>query len=188
MNEPVLTTKQDGPGRPEISEEQYKLWLEEMRPHLELACSLLRACIKAGLEDKYYSCILGKYKLNDWFAKKVDAYRAQLGENINEALARITNKALDRAKRDEVLTHDEVDVIKHMSEKHRTAQPFFVNRTEQVTPPEGQVGKVLDILEGSDNEDVGRQAEKQVVATEPPIQNKEQTGANSDVPPEPTPA
>jgi len=173
MSEPIITTPNPaGTGRPIISEDQYKLWLEELRPHLELACSLYRACTKAGLEEKYKR-ISEKYALNDWFSEKVDAYRRVLGENINEVLARITNKALDRAKRDETLTKEDVDVVKYMGEKHRTAQPFFVNRTETAQAKEGEVGKILDTIEQSDYDKLGTEAKGQMVANDTPIQSQE---------------
>jgi len=69
------------------------------------------------------------------------------------------------------------------AEKHRTAQPFFVTRTEQVVKDDKEIGKILDVLD-TDYGTIGREAKKQVVALNSPVQNKEQAGADSHVQPE----
>jgi hypothetical protein len=134
------------PGRPAYTDEQYKIWLEAMRPFLTLGCSLWRGIERAGLEQNA-STIYEKYRLNDWFSQKVDKWRSTPGENINEALVTLTNDITDKVKRKELLTHDESDILKHMSEKHRTAQPFFVTRTETIVADASKVGKILDAME-----------------------------------------
>src|SRR5690242_18161955 len=83
-----------GNGRPVVSEEQYAVWLEEMRPHLELSCSLWRAIEKSAL-TQHITTIYEKYRLGDWFAQKIDQIRAMVGENVNEALARRVKIILD---------------------------------------------------------------------------------------------
>lgn len=130
MSEPVFTQPNEhGTGRPVYTDDQYQVWLNEMKPHLELGCTLNRAIEKAGLMTHEFS-IREKYRLNDWFSRKIDVYRQLLGENINEAFARMTFKILDKVKREEALSRDDIDILKHMSEKHRSSQPFFVTRRE----------------------------------------------------------
>ena len=148
-----------------------------------MACSLYGSCVKAGIEPKYDS-ILEKYKLNDWFSKKVDAYRASFGESINEALARETLRILNRAKKGDVLEREEIDVLKHMSDKHRTAQPFFVTRTETAQVDDSKIGKILDTIESTNYDEVAREARKQMVAANKPLQDQKQTGADNNIPPE----
>jgi len=184
--EPLKTEQKNKTGRPEYSDGQYQEWLKDLKPHLELACSLYRACIKAGLEY-HYKAISRKYNLNDWFCQKVNAYRASFGEDINEALAKETERILEKAKRQDVLTREEIDILKHMSEKHRTAQPFFVTRFETAEAKDEDIGKILDTIEASDYENVGQQAKGQMVATNAPIQNQEQTGEDNNIQTESTP-
>lgn len=148
MAEPIITEQNNEIGRPSISDEQYQLWLNELKPYLELSSSLYGACIKAGLEN-HYDSILRKSKLNDWFFKKVDAYKASFGESINEGLARETLRIVEKTRKGELLTRPEIDVLKHMSEKHRAAQPFFVSRqevTSTIVEP-NKIGDLLDDLE-----------------------------------------
>lgn len=159
-------------GRPEYTEDQYKSWLEDMRPFLQLGATLWYSCEKAGITTHYWS-ILKKYKLNDWFSQKVDTYRSTPGEVVNNALVMLANKASDKVKQDLPLTKEEQDVLKFMAEKHRTAQGFFVNRTETAPSDPSKVGKILDTIEGTDYEQLGQEASKQVVETNTPLQNKE---------------
>ena len=182
--EPVKTEQKNKTGRPSIAEEQYYTWLQELRPHLELAMTLLGACRKAGLEDKYNSCILAKYNLNDWFSSKVDAYRQSFGESINEALAKETMRILDKAKRTEPLNRDEINVLQHQSEHHRAAAPFFHNRQENVNIDATDVGKILDTIEASNYENVGQKAQGQMVAPNESVQDQGQTGTDNNIPAE----
>lgn len=145
MSEPVITVQTNDTGRPSISDEQYQLWLSELKPYLELSSSLYGACIKAGLESHYRS-IARKYEQNDWFCQKVDAYKASFGESINEGLARETLRIVEKTRKGELLTRPEIDVLKHMSEKHRAAQPFFVSRQE-VTSTIVEPNKISDLLD-----------------------------------------
>ena len=180
-NEPVLTNPPEN-GRPEISEEQYAKWLDQMAPFLKLASSLYWAMEKAELLQ-HSGVIYKKYKLGDWFMKKVDAYRRQIGEITNNATVRLLGMIDEKLKQDKPLSKDELDFMKWFAEKHRTAQPFFVTRTEQVVKDDKEIGKILDVLE-TDYDTIGREAKKQVVALNSPVQNKEQAGADSHVQPE----
>lgn len=167
-------------GRPEYSDEQYKEWLNDLEPYLKKGNSLYYCCNRAGLQP-HYASVLRKYRLNDWFCQKVDAYRAYPGELANDtiitALMQIDTKLKTNAGS---LTKDDIDILKLVAEKHRTAQPFFVTRTEAAVADPDKVGKVLDTIE-TDYDTVGREAKKQMVATNAPVQDKGQTGPVGDV-------
>lgn len=181
--EPILTVPNPaGQGRPKISEEQYQRWLDQMAPYLKMASTLWYAMDKADLLSHEY-VIYEKYRSNDWFSRKVDMYRREIGEITNNVTVRLMRKIDEKVKQEIPLTKDEQDFAKWFAEKHRTAQPFFVTRTEQVTKDDTQVGKILDVLEGeqTDYETVGREASKQMVALDAPIQNKGQDGGAGDV-------
>lgn len=182
----LLTEDPDGQGRPAYADEQYLRWLDMMRTWLEMSSSLYHAACSAGLES-HYNVIRRKYALGDWFSVKVDALRAKPGELGNEAEVRSIRQILDRVKREEPLNRQEVDLLKHFNEKHRSAQPFFVTRVEAAPSDPKDVGKVLDILEGevSNYEQLGSEAQKQILATNTPIQDQEQTGEASTVSTEP---
>jgi hypothetical protein len=179
MSKEPIKTKETG-GRPSPSDEQFAIWLTEIKPWLELSNSLYAACGKSGLEN-HYAVILRKYNLNDWFSKKVDAYRASAGEDVSEVFVRLVKKIAERVKAQMVISREEIEILKHFSEKHRTAQPFFVTRFETAEAKDEDIGKILDVIEASNNEIVGREAKKQMVEAEQPVQNQEQTGANSPV-------
>jgi len=186
----LLTEEPKGQGRPAYTEEQYAIWLEEMRPHLELSNSLWRASQKAAIES-HYTLLREKYALGDWFSAKVDAYRSIPGENGNEAEVRAVSKILDKIKREEPIDRVEADLLKHFNEKHRTAQPFFVTRTETAEAKREDVGKILDIIEGGGNEydELGSEATKQMVEIDESIQDPKQSGNPGEIPTElhPTP-
>lgn len=134
-------------GRPEYSDEQYKEWLQDLEPYLKKGNSLYYCCNRAGLQP-HYASVLRKYRLNDWFCQKVDAYRAYPGELANDtiitALMQIDTKLKTNAGS---LTKDDIDILKLVAEKHRTAQPFFVSRQETAEADPSQVGKILDTIE-----------------------------------------
>jgi hypothetical protein len=171
------------PGRPEgpaFSDEQFQSWLEDMRVFLQQGATIWYACDKAGITPHYWS-ILKKYKSNDWFSQKIDTYRSYPGELVNNALVMLAQKAADRIKQDLPITKEELEVLKLMAEKHRTSQTFFVNRTETAVADPAKVGKILDTMEGTDYDNLGREASKQMVANDAPVQDKGQTGADSNV-------
>lgn len=179
-SEPLRTTKQDGPGRPEFNDEQYQAWLSELRPYLEKGNSINYACDQSGLQ-KHYDVILIKYKQNDWFSRKVDKYRSMPGEMVNDTLTQLCYTIKDNIKKGLTVSKDDLDLLKFMAEKHRTSQPFFVNRTETAEADPAKVGKILDTIEATDYGTVGQEASKQMVAANPPIQDKEQTGPVGNV-------
>lgn len=182
----------DEMGRPETTDEQYNAWLENMRPFLQNANSLYYAIEQAGL-TAHKDTIYRKYRLKDWFCEKIDHFRTTPGELVNDAMATMVRTILDKAKRKEILTHEEIDILKFYAEKSRASQAFFVNRTE--TAQGKSVAEILheldepdtknDVVEEIKKEDVGSTTTKQVVATDAPVQNQGQAGAVSDVPAKP---
>lgn len=175
--EPILVVKDNQPGRPNISEEQYKIWLDEMAPFLKTGNTLNYCVDKAGL-SKHKPNIYQKYRLDDWFSQKIDAYRAYPGELANKIVVNMIYKINEDMANDRPITKEQQDMLKFFAEKHRTAQPFFVTRTETAQADPKKIGKILDDLENSksDYDELGREAQKQMVATNTPVQNKEQTG------------
>lgn len=177
-NEPLIYDKPKN-GRPPIAEAQYRIWLDDMAPYLKMASTIYYAIEKADLL-RHIASIYEKYRKKDWFAERIDAYRREVGEMTNNATVRLMKKIEEKLKQDITLTKDEQDFMKWFAEKHRTAQPFFVTRTEQVIKDDVEVGKILDVLD-TDYESIASEASKQILALNPPIQNQEQTGSNSDV-------
>lgn len=192
MTEPVkaqLDTKPvTGKGRPAFTDDQYWAWLEFMRPFLEMGNSLFYACNKAGIEP-HYTVILEKYRAGGAFSLKIDSYRAMPGELTNNTLVKLVKKISDNVANDIRPTTEDIQVLKLMAEKHRTSQPFFVNRQETAVADESKIGRILDTLEEqTDYDNLASEAERQVVATDPPVQNQEQAGAASNVQAEHNPA
>lgn len=74
------------PGRPEFSDDTYRNWLDYMRPFLKMGHSLHFAMEKAWIMQ-HKNVIYQKYKLNDWFRKKIDAYQSYFGEVVNSAFS-----------------------------------------------------------------------------------------------------
>lgn len=159
-------------GRPEYTDEQYASWLEQMRPFLQQGNSLYYSLDKAGLIT-HQTTIYEKYRLNDWFSQKIDRYRQHTAEIANNIFATIVNKVNDKVVRGEIVSEDEMKNVRFFAEKHRTAQKFFVTRNENAEADESKVGKVLDDLEETDYDYVGQEAKKQMVANDPPVQDKE---------------
>lgn len=184
--EPLLLDKQKGQGRPEYSDEQYMRWLEEMRPWLRQGHTLNYSMEKAGL-TKYRVTIYEKYRLNDWFSEKVDILRSTVGEMINAVGFKTIESVHTRMIETDGkigMSSEETRIWQTMAEKHRAAQPFFVNRTENLNIDESKVGKILDVLEATDYDELGQEAAKQMVEIDAPVQNQDETGADNSVPAE----
>lgn len=146
MSEPLITEKSPDPGRPRIADEQYWKWLEEMHPFLIQGCSLWYAMDKCNLLS-HQEVIYAKYREDEKFARKVDAWRSQIGELANligyKILNNINAKLLESNGSYEI-TNQEMNIWKTIAEKHRTAQPFFANRTEEAEANPDQFGKVIE--------------------------------------------
>jgi hypothetical protein len=158
------------PGRPEFTDADYQKFLDDMAPFLKLGHMLYGAIEDAALVS-HKDSIYKKYKLNDWFSEKIDAYRATPGIIVNDILTKVCMDVSDKIKQGRAITEDEMKNIRFMAEKHRTAQPFFVTRTETAESDPSKVGKILDTIE-SDYDAVGSEARKQMVAHDAPVQDK----------------
>lgn len=160
----------DNNGRPALSETEYQNILDDMTPFLKLGHALNAAIDEAGV-TQHRSAVYEKYKLNDWFSDKIDKYRATPGILANDILTKVLMEVSDKIKQGRPVTEDDMKNVRFMAEKHRTAQPYFVNRTETAEADPDKVGKILDTIE-SDYEQLGREASKQVVANDAPVQDK----------------
>lgn len=181
VKEPLSIAPTGKQGNQPFADEQYWTWLEFMRPFLEMGNSLFYACNKAGIEP-HYSVILRKYQAGGPFALKIDSYRAMPGELTNNTLVKLVKRISDKVNNDQGINTDELNTLKLMAEKHRTSQPFFVNRQETAVADESKIGRILDTLEEqTDYDNLASEAERQVVAANPSVQNQEQTGAASNV-------
>jgi len=167
------------PGRPAFTDADYAKWLDEMAAFLKLGHALNLAIDEAALAQHKW-IIYEKYRQGDWFSQKIDIYRATPGVLVNDILTKVVMEVNDRIKQGRPVSEDDMKNIRFMAEKHRTAQPYFVTRTETAEADPAKVGKILDTIE-TDYGNLGREATKQMVAPNPPIQNQEQTGANSNI-------
>lgn len=157
------------PGRPELTEAEYQKMLDDMAPFLKLGHTLNTTIDEAAL-TQHRTAIYDKYRLNDWFAYKIDAYRATPGILANDILTKVLMDVNDRIKQGRPVTEDDMKNVRFMAEKHRTAQPYFVTRTETAEADPAKIGKILDTIE-TDYGNVGQEASKQMVEVDPPIQN-----------------
>lgn len=163
-----------GTGAPVVSEEQYQKWLDEMAPFLKLGETLSSSIEDAGL-FQHRASLYKKYRLKDWFADKVDAFRATPGKLAHNVLANMVKDAQEAQKQGRPVSEDTMKNVRFYAEKARVSQPYFVNRTETA---EGQpIEDLLEELEKEDTvDDATSEAKKQMVEAQPPIQNQEQSG------------
>lgn len=131
------------PGRPEYTDDQYRAWLDEMRSHLVKGSSLNYAMEMAGIVE-HKNAIYRKYGQNDWFREKVDEYRAIFGDKINNFHATEALRIIDKQKQQVALTPEEFKEMQYLGSTHRTAQPFFAQRTETAKAKDEDFGKVVE--------------------------------------------
>lgn len=167
------------PGNQPFNDTDYQRFLDDMAPFLRLGHTLYSAITDANL-TQHQTAIYDKYRLKDWFGAKIDTYRATPGIIANDIMVKTLMDINDRIKQGRPVTEDDFKNVRFMAEKHRTAQPYFVTRTETAEADPEKVGKILDTIE-SDYGQLGQEATKQMVAVDPPIQDKGQTGPDSTV-------
>ena len=144
-------------GRPPHSDEQYQIWLNEMAPFLQLGNSLYYAMEKANLirnKDSIYR----KCRLNDWFCEKIHAFQSYPGEVVNTIFSRIVFIADEKIKRGEPISKEEWRALRFFAEKHRSSQPFFVQRYEVAQVEPDKIGKLLDEIEVANKTDYAKLA------------------------------
>ncbi len=139
-------------GRPEYNDKQYQYWLNEMQPFLKVGNSLYSAIDKAKLL-RHKDSIYKKYRLEDWFSEKVDAYQQYPGEVVNTIFARIIMTVDEKIKQNLPITPEEMRNVRFFAEKHRSCQQFFINRYEAVTPTKENIEDLLNSLEQKDTMD-----------------------------------
>lgn len=170
------------PGRPPHDDDWYKSLLEEMRPILCLGNSIRYAATKTGNESHVW-VLYDKYKQGDWFAHKVDAYRAMPGELVNNIVMRLATTISDKVTNEKPIDRNDIEIIKLIAEKSRSAQPFFVSRTETAEVNPDDVGKILDKIE-NEYASLGSKIKGQSVPPNAPVQDTKQAGRDSAVPAE----
>lgn len=146
MPEPVKTEKQDGPGRPEIADEQYWKWLDEMRPYLRQGQSLWFAMEKCNLLT-HKDAIYAKYRSDVQFSEKIDKLQATVVELNNAVIFKTIEAVHDRIiemSGKAPIDPQEAKIIALVAEKHRSSQPFYVSRTETAPADEKNFGKVIN--------------------------------------------
>lgn len=116
-------------GRPEFTDEQYQEWLEDLKPFLKLGNTLNYAIEKADL-SKHKTTIYEKFRLGDWFSEKIDIYRSYLGEITNNIFAREILNIEETQKQGRPITEEQWRNLRFFAEKHKSSQPFFVNKQE----------------------------------------------------------
>ena len=166
-------------GRPPTTDSEYQKFIDDMAPFLKLGETLYHAMEDAGLLY-HQTLIYDKYRLNDWFAQKIDNYRSYPGKIVNNILTKTMVAVNERMAQGLPLTDEDWRNVRFMAEKHRTTQTFFVNRTDTAVADPAKIGKILDTME-SDYGTIGQEASKQMVEDKPPVQDKGQTGTDSDV-------
>lgn len=148
-------------GRPEYTDSQYETWLNEMSPFLKIGNSLYFAMDKALLL-RHKTAIYEKYRLKDWFSEKIDAYQQFPGEIVNSIFNRLVLIVDEKIKRGELVNNEEWRNLRFFAEKHRSCQPFFVNRQEMTQTNQEDIGTILDNLEKTDYAELGRKASETI--------------------------
>lgn len=143
----------NGVGHPSYTDEQYQAWLDSMSTWLKNGSSLYYSLQQAGL-TQHKDSIYRKYRLKDWFCEKIDVFRQEPGELVNDAIVCLIRCITDKVKNKVALTSEENKMLMFYAEKSRAAQPFFVNRQE--TAPSKPIEDILGELDN--NPDDGHDA------------------------------
>jgi len=147
-------------GRPSYPEEQYKHWLNLMTPFLVAGNSLSYAISKCGL-SQHRTTLYEKQRLNDWFSDTLHDLQRIPGELANETFYILIRQINKKVKAGEIISRNEISILKHFSEKHRSSQPFFINRQEVAQVEPNNVKETLDRLEQENfKTDYGEMARK----------------------------
>lgn len=151
---------------------EYQKCIDDMAPYLKMGATLNAAIEDAGIQQ-HRTEVYTKYRLNDWFAYKIDTLRETPGKMVAYILTKRVMQVDEKIKQGLPVSEDEMKDVRFMAEKHRTAQTYFVSRTETAEADPDKVGKILDTMEApTDYDELGRKAKEQVVANDAPIQDK----------------
>jgi hypothetical protein len=124
MNEPLKTEQLNTTGKPSHTEEEYQSWLDEMASYLKQGNTLIYAILKAGL-TQHEPAIREKYRLGDWFSRRVDNLQAAIGELLNNIFANELQDIAEAQKQGRALTELQWKNLRFMAERHRSARVFF---------------------------------------------------------------
>lgn len=149
-------------GRPEHTDEQYHTWLDEMTPFLKIGNSLYFAIEKAMLL-KHKDSIYRKYRLQDWFCEKIEAYQRYPGEIVNSIFVRLVHSVDEKIHQGITVSNEDWRNLRFFAEKHRSCQHYFISRQEFVQKNTSEdIQKIIDSLEipspTSDYDEIAKQA------------------------------
>lgn len=149
-------------GRPEITDETYTTWLHDMAPFLKVGYSLYSAIEKANLVN-HKDSIYRKYRLNDWFCEKVEAFQKYPAEIVNSIFTRIVMRVEEKLIEGKEVTETEWRNVRFFAEKHRSCLVYFTNSTETLNLESDKIGKILDNLEDNTDYDYVASRAKEVM-------------------------
>lgn len=182
-----LLTEKSG-GRPTLTDEQFNIWLESMRPYLAKGCSLYYAIQQSALVS-WKTQIYLKYKENDWFKEKIDEIRSTVGDTINNFHISEVLRIAEKAKQDQKLTKEDYDEMQFVAKYHRLAQPYFSSRTEQKEAKEEETGRILEpepaVIQYVKPEKPKDEPKKDNTSSK---ESKDDTSTNPDAEADPTPS
>jgi hypothetical protein len=161
------------PGRPEYPEEQYQKWFDDLAPFFKLGETLNAAIDDAGLQQ-HRTTLYEKARLSDWFSDKMESLQAIPGKLANNILVKRLMLVDEKIKQGLPVTEEEMRDVRFIAEKHRSSQPYFVNRQEVAQVDPGKIGLILDDLEATKT-DYGNFSE----ALSNQIENKHQAPTQS---------
>jgi hypothetical protein len=149
----------DNNGRPEYPEDQYQKWLDELAPFFKLGETLNSAIDDAGLQ-KHRTTIYEKVRLGDWFSDKMETLQAIPGKLANNILVKRVMLVDEKIKQGLPITEEEMRDVRFIAEKHRSSQPYFVNRQEVAQSDPFKIEKLLDELEDNNKAEYNNLAEQ----------------------------
>ncbi|OGE72135.1 hypothetical protein A3H40_02085 [Candidatus Daviesbacteria bacterium RIFCSPLOWO2_02_FULL_38_15] len=133
-------------GRPEYTDEQYQIWLDELVPFLKLGNTLYHAMEKAGLLQ-HKDSIYRKSRLKDWFCEKIEAYKRYPGEIVNSIFVRLIAIIDEKVKQGIPLSDENYRNLRWFAEKHRSCQLFFINKHEITQTPAYDPERIKQLLD-----------------------------------------
>lgn len=132
-------------GPPSFSDQQFVIWLEDMRPFLRQGMSLNYSIDKAGLTN-HRTAIYDKARLKDWFNEQISRLQATITDLNNSAIFKIVDRVHARLAENSSAGIDpqEAKIMALVAEKHRTSQPFWVTRNETADAKDEDFGKIIE--------------------------------------------
>jgi hypothetical protein len=158
------------PGNQPLLNDDYCNFLDELAPFLKLGETLNAAIEDAGLR-KHRTAIYDKYRLKDDFAYKIEVWQSYPGKIANNILVKRLMIVDNKIKQGLPVTEEDMKDVRFMAEKHRSSQPYFVNRQE--TAPARPIEEILAELDNDANtghDDVAGAARLAIGGSEVPIQ------------------